>query len=80
MNGPLISGNVDDANNSVAKLVTKEQDNRKVVEEIYYMVLSRPPTDAELAAIDLGGGPQRVEVAQDLAWALLNSPAFLFNR
>ena len=31
--------------------------------------------------VDLGKEPkQRHEVAQDLAWALLNSPAFLFNR
>ena len=58
-----------------------EPDNRKVVDEIYYAILSRPPTDAEAAAVDLGDGPeQRLEVAQDLAWALLNSPAFLFNR
>jgi hypothetical protein len=27
---------------------------------------------------DLSKG--RLEVAQDLAWALINSPAFLFNR
>jgi hypothetical protein len=44
------------------------------------MILSRPGTDAEAAAVDLGTGEKRLEVAQDLAWALLNTPAFLFNR
>jgi hypothetical protein len=62
--------------------VNEQPDNRKVVDEIYYAVLSRPASDAEAAAVDLGsaGSPQRLEMAQDLAWALLNTPAFLFNR
>jgi hypothetical protein len=42
--------------------------------------LSRFPTEKELAAIDFSMGTTRLEMAQDLAWALLNSPAFLFNR
>ena len=60
--------------------VKKEPDNKKVVEEIYYAVLNRPPTEKEQKDVDLGTGPQRAEVAQDLAWALMNSPAFIFNR
>ena len=80
INGPLISGTVIDPNNDIAKLVKTESDNRKVVDGIYYSMLSRPATDAEAAAVDLGAGEQRLEVAQDLAWALLNTPSFLFNR
>ena len=37
-------------------------------------------TEKELTGIPLGEGGQRLESAQDLTWALLNSPAFLFNR
>ena len=37
-------------------------------------------TDAEKSAIELGEGPTRVTNTQDLAWALMNSPAFLYNR
>lgn len=80
INGPLISGTVIDPNNDIAKLVKTEPDNRKLVDGIYYAMLSRPATDAEAAAVDLKTGEQRLEVAQDLAWALLNTPAFLFNR
>jgi hypothetical protein len=79
VNGQLISDSVDDQGNAIAKLVAKEKDNRKAVDEIYYMILNRPPTEQELS-VDLGAGPQRLQVAQDLAWALMNSPAFLFNR
>jgi hypothetical protein len=64
----------------LAKLVAREPDNRKVVEELYYMIMSRPPTEAEVKMIDLGSGAQRLPAAEDLAWALMNSPAFLFNR
>ena len=51
-----------------------------MVEDIYMSVLSRPPSDKELGAVDFSAGGTRLEVAQDLAWALMNSPAFLFNR
>ena len=60
--------------------VKKEPDNKKVVEEIYYAILNRPPTEKEQADVDLGKDAKRIEVAQDLAWALMNSPAFIFNR
>jgi len=80
VNGPVINNAVDSTDSSIIKLVNKEQDNHKVIERIYYMILNRPPTEAEEKTIDLGEGAQRVTVAQDLAWALLNSPAFLFNR
>jgi hypothetical protein len=82
INGPLISGTVMDPANNIAKLVKDQADNRKVIDEVYYAVLNRPASDAEATAVDLGaaGSPQRLEVAQDLAWALLTTPAFLLNR
>ncbi|QOV92136.1 DUF1549 and DUF1553 domain-containing protein [Humisphaera borealis] len=82
VNGPLISGAVTDPASSIGKLVEKEKDNRKVVEEIYLGTLSRMPTAEEMKLADeLGTDPkQRLDVAQDVAWALMNSPAFLFNR
>ena len=56
-----------------------KKDDNKVVEDIYLACLNRPPTEKEMAAVDLTKA-SRLEIAQDLAWALLNSPAFLFNR
>ena len=44
------------------------------------MILNVPPTENEMQTMDLGDWAQRLQVAQDLAWALMNSPAFLFNR
>ena len=80
INGPTLGDCVTSADNRFAKLVIAEKDDRKVVEEVYLSCLNRPPTEKELAAIQLGEGGKRLEGAQDLAWALLNSPAFLFNR
>lgn len=80
INGPTLGECVSNAGNRFAQLVAAGGDDRKIVEEVYLSCLNRPPTDKELAAIKLGEGPKRLEGAQDLAWALLNSPAFLFNR
>jgi hypothetical protein len=81
INGSVIGGAVIDSGSTMMQCTAKEPDNRRAIEEIYYAILNRPPTEAEIKNIDLGTDPkQRQEVAQDLAWALLNSPAFLFNR
>ena len=81
VNGPVISGAVSEPNNRIAQLVGREADNRRVVEEIYLSTLARLPSENELHDVNLGTDPQeRLSEAQDLAWALLNSPAFLFNR
>jgi hypothetical protein len=79
INGTTISEAVNSTENRIAKLAEAEKDDMKLIEEIYLSCLSRPPTEKEIAAVDLSKAP-RLEVAQDLAWALLNSPAFLFNR
>ena len=80
INGNTISEAVNSPNNRITKLVESEKDNRKLVEDIYLSCLSRPPTEKEMAAVKFDDAANRIEVAQDLAWALLNSPAFLFNR
>jgi hypothetical protein len=80
INGSTIGEAVSAPNNNIQKMVDSEKDNKKVVEELYYSILSRPPTEEELKLTDFDAAPSRIEGAQDLAWALLNSPAFLFNR
>ncbi len=79
INGVTISEAVNSPISRIAKLAESEKDDRKLVEEIYLSCLSRPPTEKELTGMDLSKG-SRLEAAQDLAWALLNSPSFLFNR
>ncbi len=53
----------------------------QLAEKIYHAVLSRPPTRAELFAIESHASetyarPQ--ELAEDLVWALINEPEFVY--
>ena len=79
INGKTLGECVNRADNRFARLVAEHPDDRKVIEEIYLGCLGRMPTAKELSSIQLGQGSQRLEGAQDLAWALINSPAFFFN-
>jgi hypothetical protein len=79
INGLTISDAINRSDSKVAKLVESTKEDRKVIEQIYLACLNRLPTEKELAAVDFSQGP-RLEMAQDLTWALINSPAFLFNR
>lgn len=80
INGAAIGEAVSAPDNGIQKLVDSEKDDRKVLEELYFAILNRAPSDQELKQTDFSQAPSRLEAAQDLAWALLNSPAFLFNR
>ena len=81
INGVTVSDAVSSKTGKIAKIVEAEKEDTKVVEEIYLACLSRLPSEKEAAAIDFSSkGGSRLEIAQDLGWALLNSPAFLFNR
>jgi hypothetical protein len=82
INGPTVSEAIIHPQGLIARLVAARTDDRTLIEDIYLSVLGRGPTDDELqkslgyfVAIDT-----KAEAAQDLMWALMNSPAFLFNR
>lgn len=80
INGSAIGDAVNTPGNNIAKWSETEKDPRKIVEEIYLAVLNRFPTEKEIEAVEFPEKGSRLEVAQDLAWALFNSPGFLFNR
>ena len=81
VNGQTIHGAVVSGAGRVAAVVNVETDDKNVVAALYWAALCRAPTAHELETFgDLGGPDQRLENAQDLMWALINSPAFLFNR
>lgn len=63
----------------LAALLEKTADNRKLVESIYQQTISRSPSGAELQVGLAALGSDRRRGAENLQWALLNSPEFLFN-
>lgn len=53
-----------------------------MIRQIYFTILSRLPTEAELAAVEgyfRTSGLNQKQVAADLAWALINSKEFLYR-
>ncbi|MBX9583856.1 MAG: DUF1553 domain-containing protein, partial [Gemmataceae bacterium] len=50
VNGPIVADAIKDPDNRLAKLVVREADDAKVVEEVYLAVLSRRPSAAEAEA------------------------------
>ncbi len=82
INGPTVANALIDPEGRIAKLTEAKVDDRALVEEIYLATLSRMPRDDERtkAVAYFADAKSREEGAQDLMWALINSPAFLFNR
>jgi hypothetical protein len=77
-------GLIDRLNNpggNVAKLVkTAGLSDEQLVEELFVLVVCRPPSDNEKAAVlKHFAVNKRADAALDVAWALLNTKEFLFN-
>ena len=67
----------------VKKLAESALTPEQIVNELYLAALSRFPTQSELltaaAAFEAGEKPNRQHATEDILWALLNSPEFVFN-
>jgi hypothetical protein len=63
------------------RAILELRDPGRIVDELYLTILSRLPTDDERQAVadHLRATRSPRDAAIDLAWALLNSPEFLYR-
>jgi hypothetical protein len=83
MNGRLVEELIDaDRNTRLGQLLEEYESDDEALEELYLLVLSRRPTEEELAIcqshIETVG--ERNEAFEDILWSLLNSTEFLTKR
>jgi hypothetical protein len=80
MNAPNLNRKVTADDGRVAKLVASKMPVPELVEELYLLAYCRPPTAEErAAAVKRFEKAPRRQAAEDLLWALLNTPEFVFN-
>jgi hypothetical protein len=81
LNSPEMHGKLNAADGGIARLVSTQADNAKLVEELYLAFYSRLPNEKEqgLAVAFIAKAGDRRQAAEDLAWTLLNSLEFIFN-
>ncbi len=82
INGPTIGDSIVHPEGHIAKMARQDLAPAAMIERVYLAALCRRPTDEESAqALQyFSSVGDKVEASQDLMWALINSPAFLFNR
>jgi hypothetical protein len=63
----------------VEQLLQSAKDDRDLVEQIYLATVSRHPTEPEIEVAWRALQPDRRAGAENLQWALINSPEFIFT-
>jgi len=66
-------------NSRIEQLVKNFTDDRQLIDRIYLATVSRKPSEAELAVGLKALAPDRKRGAENLQWALINSPEFIFS-
>ena len=85
MNAPNLDGKIRNENGKAAALAASKMSPEEIVEELYLLVYARFPEEKEMRA-GIARIPQadsdskaRRRAVEDLLWALLNTPEFLFK-
>jgi len=81
LNGETLQSKLKSPDGTVAQLFKSGLPDPKLVEELFLTALARRPTPKELGGTLrlLSQAPTRLEGAQDLLWALINSKEFMFD-
>jgi hypothetical protein len=81
MNAPDLHKKVTSDQGRAAQLAVSDRTATQIVEELYLATYSRLPTAAELADVTpvIEQNPNRRQATEDLMWALLNTPEFIFK-
>ncbi len=81
-NGSAINSWVVPASDNATERIIKATDPRIAAEELYLGVLTRMPSEGEIAEVTsfLSTRPDRTKAAQELVWGLISSAEFRFNR
>jgi len=82
INGPTISDAIIHPEGVIATAVKSGATNEQLIERIYLTTLCRTPSaeEQQKALAFFASVATPAEAGEDLMWALINSPAFLFNR
>ncbi len=82
LNGGAINSWVAPAGDNAAERIMKATDPRLAAEELYLGILTRLPTESEVAEVTqfLNARTDKSRAAQELVWGLLSSAEFRFNR
>jgi hypothetical protein len=82
INGPTIANAITNPRGLIARRIAAGAKPKELVNDVYLSVLCRIPTPDEAKRADayMAEVKNPSDAAQDLMWALINSPAFLFNR
>lgn len=82
MNAPNLHRKVASDDGRAARLAASKMSSQEIVDELYLLVYSRYATDEEKKACVRRceqPGASRRQATEDLMWALLNTPEFVFN-
>jgi len=82
MNAPNVNAKISSDSGRAAQLVASKKTPTKIVEELYLTIYSRKPAKEELAACVARYGKKgadRRKVTEDIMWALMNTPEFVFK-